>query len=180
MQKKYWKRVRTMLKFKYCPTHFDDEIYMNRMSGEGYQVKRLVEGFWKFEKDSTKYVYHIYYFRGMKKKEIERLKKELKKQKIEFVSRYLYWGIFRSKTPFTLYSDEENVGLCKRIRLPMLYAMAICPILLLIFEILTFYVSKYFLLIELPLLVYFGICTYLTFSYTRLIDELEKDFIWKE
>ena len=71
---------------------------MNKMSSKGWNTKSLIEGFWTFEKGKeNEYTYRIYYFRGMDKKAIYKKIKELEKENIEFVHKYSFWGIFKSK-----------------------------------------------------------------------------------
>lgn len=163
-----------MLRFKYCGTHLKDEVYMNKMSSKGYQAKSLVEGFWNFEKGKPReYTYRVYYFRGMTKKEIEKIIKKLQKENIEFVHRYSFWGIFRSKKDFQLYTSKEQLELCKRIRHPMLIANIICPIILIILILLTKLISKLFLIPLILITIYFLIRLYLMIEYTILINELK-------
>ena len=67
-----------MIKFRYCGTHVKDEEYMNKMSTNGWNTKRLIEGFWTFEKGKeNEYTYRVFYFRGMNKKAINDKIKEL-------------------------------------------------------------------------------------------------------
>ena len=161
-----------MIKFKYCGTHIKDEEYMNEMSAKGWNTKSLIEGFWTFEKGiSNEYKYRIYYFRGMNTKEINEKIEELKKEGIEFVHRYSFWGIFKAKNDFELYKKEEQIELCNRIRKPMIIAVSICPIILIIFTVLCF-ISKVFIPIVCLISVYFLICLYLMIEYTKLINKL--------
>ncbi len=51
---------------------------MNKMSTNGWNTKRLIEGFWTFEKGKeNEYTYRVFYFRGMNKKAINDKIKEL-------------------------------------------------------------------------------------------------------
>lgn len=163
-----------MIKFNYCGTHIKDEEYMNYMSSKGYQVKSLVEGFWSFEKGKeNEYIYRIFYFRGMSKNDIEKKIQELKKEKIEFVHRYSFWGIFRSKKEFELYNKKEQLELSKRIRKPMVLATIICPVLIMILLLLVLKLNKLFLIPLILLTIYFLICLYLMIQYTNLINSLK-------
>lgn len=164
-----------MLRFKYCGTHIKDEEYMNRMSKLGYQAKSLVEGFWTFEKDNKiRYTYRVYYFRGMNKKAIANKIKDLEKMGIEFVSRYSFWGIFRSKKDFYLYTKEEQLKVCYKIRKPMLIAVIIGPFLIALFLSLGYLINKIFLALVVLMTVYYLVCLYLMIEYTKLIKSLEE------
>ena len=163
-----------MIRFKYCGTHIKDEEYMNKMSAQGYNAKSLTEGFWLFEKgQKSEYIYRIYYFRGMDKKTIDEKIAKLKEDNIEFVSRYSFWGIFRSKKDFKLYTDEEQLAVCKKIRKPMIIATIICPLLIVIFITLT-RISKIFALISFLIIIYYLVCLYLMIAYTKLINTLKE------
>lgn len=165
-----------MIKFKYCGTHIKDEKYMNKMSSKGWNTKSLVEGFWYFEKgEPNKYTYRIYYFRGMSKKDISNKIEELKKQDIEFVSRYSFWGIFRAKKDFELYKKEEQLELCNKIRMPMLVAVIICPVLIILFIGLSIIINKLFFIGTCLITIYYLICLYLMVEYTKLINTLLKE-----
>ena len=165
-----------MIKFKYCGTHLEDEEYMNKMSALGWNTKSLVEGFWNFEKgQKNEYIYRIYYFRGMNKQEINKKIKELKSKNIDFVNQYSFWGIFKSKKDFKLYTDEEQLELCKKIRNPMQIAMIICPALIIILIILTINIHKLFSILLILLTIYYLVCLYLTISYTKLINKIIKN-----
>ena len=51
---------------------------MNKMSTNGWNTKRLIEGFWTFEKGKeNEYTYRVFYFRGMNKKAINDKIKEI-------------------------------------------------------------------------------------------------------
>lgn len=157
-----------MIKFNYCGTHIKDEKYMNEMSSKGWNTKSLIEGFWKFEKGiPNEYTYRIYYFRGMNKEEIQNKIEELKKENIEFVHRYSFWGIFRSKKEFELYKKDEQLELCTKIRKPMIVAVTICPILLAIF------IALSCVPIACLIAIYYFICLYLMIEYTKLIKYLK-------
>lgn len=163
-----------MLRFKYCGTHIKDEKYMNYMSSKGYQAKSLVEGFWTFKKGKpSEYIYRVYYFRGMSKEQIAQKIKELQKESIEFIHRYSFWGIFKSKNDFELYKPSEQLELCQKIRQPMLLAAIICPLLLIVLIILSININKLFLIPLILLTIYFLICLYLMIEYTILINELK-------
>lgn len=100
---------------------------MNKMSTNGWNTKRLIEGFWTFEKGKeNEYTYRVFYFRGMNKKAINDKIKELEKENIEFVHRYSFWGIFKAKKDFKLYSKKEQLEVCNKIRKPMILATIVC------------------------------------------------------
>lgn len=163
-----------MIRFKYCGTHIKDEEYMNKMSSKGWNTKSLTEGFWIFEKGKVnEYTYRIYYFRGMNKETIHNKIEELGKEGIEFIYKYSFWGIFRSKKNFELYKKEEQLSLCNRIRKPMITAVIVCPLILVVFIILSSIISKMFLPIVCLIAVYYFICLYLMIEYTKLINSLK-------
>ena len=163
-----------MMRFKYCGTHIKDEEYMNKMSQQGWQAKKLVEGFWTFEKDNThSYTYRIYYFRGMGQEEVNHKIEELKKEGIEFVSRYSFWGIFRSQQDFQLYPKEEQLQLCHKIRKPMIIAVILCPIIFVLLFLLGNQVNHIFFVFSFLLVIYGFVCLYLMIAYTKLIRKLK-------
>lgn len=163
-----------MIKFNYCGTHIKDEEYMKLMSSYGWNTKSLVEGFWTFEKGkSNEYTYRVYYFRGINKEEINKKIKDLEKEEIEFVHKYSFWGIFKSKKDFKLYNDNEQLEVCNKIRKPMIVATIICPILIIICIILSTIINKIFIPITILISIYYLICLYLMIEYTKLINKLK-------
>lgn len=164
-----------LLRFRYCGTHIKDEEYMNKMSKLGYQAKSLVEGFWTFENDNKiRYTYRVYYFRGMNKKAIANEIIKLEKRGIEFVSRYSFWGIFRSKKDFYLYSDDEQLKVCYKIRKPMVLVVIMGPFLIALFFGLGYLINKIFFGLVVLMTVYYLVCLYLMIEYTKLIKSLEE------
>ena len=164
-----------MIKFKYCGTHIEDEKYMNEMSSLGWNTKSLIEGFWKFEKGKpNEYIYRIYYFRGLNNKEIHNKIEELKKEDIEFVHKYSFWGIFRAKKDFELYKEEEQLSLCNKIRKPMIIATIVCPLVIAICIILSIIISRIFIPITCLMVVYYSVCLYLMIEYTKLINLIKR------
>lgn len=162
-----------MIRFKYCGTHIKDEEYMNKMSSRGWNTKSLIEGFWRFEKGKeNEYTYRIYYFRGMNKKDIQNKIKELSKENIEFVHKYSFWGIFRAKKDFELYSKEEQLNLCNKIRRPMIIASCVCPIFIILCTVLSSVVSTVFVPITSLISIYYFVCLYLMIEYTKLINSI--------
>ena len=163
-----------LLKFKYCGTHIKDEKYMNEMSAKGWNTKSLIEGFWIFEKGKeNEYAYRIYYFRGMDKKSIHNKIKELEKENIEFVHKYSFWGIFRSKKEFNLYTKSEQLEVCNKIRKPMIIATVVCPLIIITCGILSATISKIFIPITCLISIYYLICLYLMIEYTELINSIK-------
>ena len=163
-----------MIRFKYCGTHIKDEKYMNEMSAKGWNAKSLTEGFWTFEKGKeSEYTYRIYYFRGMNKKDINSKIEKLKKEDIEFVYKYSFWGIFRAKRDFELYSKEEQLEVCEKIRKPMIIANIVCPFVIAIFIVFSIMISKVFVPITCLIVVYYFVCLYLMIEYTKLINSIK-------
>ena len=149
---------------------------MNKMSSKGWNTKSLTEGFWIFEKGKeNEYKYRIYYFRGMNKKAINNKIEEFKKEDIEFVYKYSFWGIFRAKKDFELYKKEEQLELCNKIRKPMIIAIIVCPLTIAICIALSIIISKIFVTIIFLIAVYYLICLYLTIEYTKLINSIKKE-----
>ena len=147
---------------------------MNEMSAKGWQVKSLIEGFWSFEKGREKeYTYRVYYFRGMDKKDIDDKIKKLNEEKIEFVHKYSFWGIFRAKKDFKLYDKKEQLDVCNKIRKPMIIASVICPLFIIICIILSIMISKIFIPIICLISIYYFICLYLMIEYTKLINSIK-------
>lgn len=166
-----------MIKFKYCGTHIKDEEYMNKMSSMGWNAKSLIEGFWTFEKGkANEYTYRVYYFRKMNKKAINDKIKELEKENIEFVHKYSFWGIFRAKKDFKLYQDNEQLKICNKIRNPMIVANIICPLVIIVFIILSVILSKMFIIFICLVTIYYLVCLYLMIEYTKLINSIKNKF----
>ena len=164
-----------MLRFRYCGTHIKDEEYMNKMSKFGFQTKSLVEGFWTFEKDNkSEYIYRVYYFRGMSKEAIFNKISELEKSGIEFVHKYSFWGIFRSQKDFNLYTEEEQLEVCYKIRKPMLIAVIVFPFLIVLFLALGYLISNMFFIIAILMTIYYFVCMYLTIEYSKLIKSFQE------
>lgn len=165
-----------MIRFKYCGTHVKDEEYMNEMSNKGWNTKSLIEGFWTFEKGKeNEYTYRVFYFRGMNKKAIDDKIKDLEKDNIEFVHRYSFWGIFRAKKDFELYSDEEQLEVCNKIRKPMIVAIVVCPLIIAICIASSIIINKIFIPITCLIAIYYFVCLYLMIEYTKLIRiQMEK------
>lgn len=59
-------------------------------------------------------------FGGKSEAEVAEYKRALAAEGIEFVSRYAFWAIFRSKQDFRLYTPEEELAVCEVIHRPML------------------------------------------------------------
>ena len=150
---------------------------MNRMSSKGWNAKSLIEGFWNFEKGKeNEYTYRVYYFRGMTQNEIDKKINELKKENIEFVHKYSFWGIFRSKKDFKLYNKDEQLDVCYKIRKPMIFASIICPIIIALF-ILLIKINKMFILIICLVSIYYLVCLYLLIEYTKLIKVFKDKYL---
>lgn len=163
-----------MIRFRYCGTHIKDENYMNEMSAKGWNTKSLIEGFWRFEKgNKNEYTYRVYYFREMNKKAINDKIEELKKEDIEFVHRYSFWGIFRAKRDFELYNEQEKLNVCDKIRKPMIMVTILCPILILLCAILSIRINRIFVIATCFIVVYYFICLYLMIEYTKLIKSIK-------
>ena len=110
-----------MRRFHYCLSHKADEAYMAKMCRESWAATRLVEGVWSFVPcEPGQYTFRVCYLRGKSKAEVAEYKRALAAEGIEFVSRYAFWAIFRSKQDFRLYTLEEELAVCEVIRCPML------------------------------------------------------------
>lgn len=162
-----------MKKFNYCPNHKADEAYMANMCHKGFAAKSLVEGVWTFEPcEPDEYTFRVCYLRGKSDAEIEKLKSDLAAKQIEFVSRYSFWAIFRSKRDFRLYTEEQELEICRAIRRPMIFGSFLCPIY---FGLLVLSAAKLCKWLFIPAAVfaaYGAMCIFLCTSYTRLIKKL--------
>ena len=158
--------------FKYCPTHKKDEEYMQEMCSQGWAAVKLKEGFWTFQKcEPGKFFYRICYLRGLKVGEVEALKEKYKQDGIEFVSRYSFWAIFRSRKPFTLYNKEE-IEITKKIYAPMPKG-AFISWLLFILGVAASIKGHSFCILPTALIgVYGSVCTYLSINYKKLLKEI--------
>ena len=164
-----------MKKFNYCMNHKADEAYMEKMCREGWAATRLLEGVWSFEPCKPgQYTFRVCYPRGMNNDEIEKLKKDLAKRGIEFVSRYSFWVIFRSERDFQLYTPEEELAIIEKIRRPMLSGSVLSWIGFTAFLLLAIKVSAWFCIPTVLIGIYAAVCTCLGISYGRLIKRLEK------
>ena len=162
-----------MKKFNYTMNHRADEAYMARMCHEGWAATRLVEGVWNFEPcRPDQYTFRVAYLCGKTDAEVEQLKRELAARGIEYVSRYAFWAIFRSEQPFELYTPEEEVALCERIRRPMIAGSVLSWLAVLVMLLLALRVSAWFWVPGVLVAIYAGVCTCLLISYTGLLRKL--------
>ena len=159
--------------FHYSKTHRDDEAYMQKMCAQGWAAVKLTEGFWTFEPCKPgQYCFRICYLRGKTKAEIRALKQQFADKGIEFVSRYSFWAIFRSETPFELYSPKEELQICKQIYAPMPIGAAVSW---LVFAVLLCFCFKFGALWSIPAVlvgIYAAMCTWLGLSYRRLLRQI--------
>ena len=164
-----------MKKFKYCMNHKEDEAYMEKMCREGWAATSLVEGIWTFEPCSPgQYHFRVCYLRGKSSAEVEVLKRELAAKGIEFVSRYSFWGIFRSEHAFMLYTPEEELEVCSRIYQPMPWGSLISWLAFFVLLMLSLKISAWFLILAVLLGIYAIMCTCLGISYKRLLRRLKQ------
>ena len=164
-----------MKRFNYTMNHKADEAYMAKMCHEGWAAKSLVEGVWTFEPcRPDQYTFRVCYLRGKTNAEVEELKRGLGTKGIEFVSRYSFWAIFRSKHDFVLYTPEEEMEIIEQIRRPMLAGSILSWLAFLAVLLLAVKVSPWFGILCVLLAVYAGMCTCLGTSYTRLIHRLRR------
>lgn len=163
-----------MKRFNYTMNHKADEAYMARMCHQGWAAVSLVEGVWTFEPCAPdQYVFRVCYLRGKNSGQVEKLKRDLADRGIQFVSRYSFWAIFRSEHDFRLYTPEEELALCRRIRQPMLPGAAVSWLAFLAALLLAVRVSPWFWAVGVLVGVYAVMCTCLGVSYTGLIRRLE-------
>ena len=156
--------------FRYCLTHRADEAYMQQMCARGWAALRLTEGFWTFEPcEPGAYCYRICYLRGMSPEEIRTLKDSLSQKGIQFVSRYSFWAIFRSREDFRLYTPQEEQQIIRKIYAPMPAGAVLSWLIAAAGLYLTFRFSPLFLLLALPLGLYGSVCTCLALAYRRLL-----------
>ena len=159
--------------FRYCSSHKQDEAYMQAMCARGWAVRSLREGFWSFEPCTPgEFCFRVCYLRGMKPGQVEALKARYAARGIEFVSRYSFWAIFRSREPFRLYSPQEERAVCRRIFAPMPIGAAVSWVLFLILALLSRCQSPYFWIPAVPVGVYGAMCTWLALSYRRLLKSM--------
>lgn len=162
-----------MTRFNYTMNHKADEAYMAEMCHKGWAAKGLVEGFWRFEPcQPDEYVYRMAYLRGKSAAEVEVLKQELAVRGIEFVARYSFWAIFRSRAEFQLYTPEEELAVCKRIRAPMVGGSLIGWLVFLLSLWLAANASGWFGLLSVVSGLYATLCSCLLGSYSGLIQRL--------
>ena len=164
-----------MKKFRYTGNHKADEAYMAKMCHAGWAATGLVEGVWTFVPCSPdQYRFRVCYLRGKGKAEVEALKRTLAAQGIEFVSRYAFWAIFRSVHEFQLYTPEEEYRICADIRRPMLLGSVLSWLGTAAMLVLAKRFSIWLLVPGIFFGLYAGICTWLGFSYTRLLRALSR------
>ncbi len=89
---------------------------------------------------------------------------------IEFVSGGSSWAIFRSESPFHLYTPEEEDALCRKIRRSLAAGVLLGLLVLLGSLFLVNRLSPWFYLLSLPAALYSGRCACLAASYTGLIQ----------
>ena len=164
-----------MKKFNYTMNHKADEAYMAKMCHEGFAATSLVEGVWTFEPcRPDQYVYRECYLRGKSPAEVEALKQELAAKGIEFVSRYSFWAIFRSEQEFELYTPEEEIAICEKIRCPMIPGAILSWIVFAVTLVLKKNVCGWIWILSALLAIYGGMCTCLGISYTKLLKRLRR------
>lgn len=161
-----------MKTFNYCATHREDEAYMKKMCARGWAATGLVEGVWSFEPcKPNEYCYRVCYLRGKTKEETKALREELDARGIEFVSRYSFWAIFRSRAPFELYTRQEEQAICQKIYAPMPVGAVISWLLCGAGLLLSCKVSLWFLIFTVLIGIYGAMCTWLALSYRKLLNE---------
>lgn len=164
---------KTRWTFRYNGNHLEDERYMQRMCRQGWAARSLTEGFWKFERcEPDEFCYRIAYLRGKSRAETEAAKREYAGRGIEFVSQYAFWAIFRSRAPFRLYTEEEELAVCRKIFAPMPIGAAAGWLVAVGGVLLTRYASPWAALLALLAAVYAGVATYCGLSYRSLIRKL--------
>lgn len=164
-----------MMRYKFLLDHKQDEAYMAKMCREGWAALRLVEGFWTFEPcQPGEYVYRVAYLRGKSPAEVEALKQQWAARDIEFVSRYFFWAILRSREEFRLYTPEEERALCKEIRAPMAAGAAVSAAVFGVSVWLAVQVSGWFWLLGALAAVYGLLCGSLATAYTKLLKEMQR------
>ena len=165
-----------MKTFNYTMNHKADEAYMKSMCQKGWAAKSLAEGVWTFEPCTPgQYCYRVGYLRGKSDAEIEAMKQQLAARGIEFVSRYAFWAIFRSEQEFTLYSPEEELALCEKIRAPMVPGSVLSWLAAAVLFVLGLRVSGWCFLPAALAAVYAVVCTCLAVSYAGLIQKLKEE-----
>ena len=165
-----------MKKFNYTMNHKADEAYMAKMCHEGWAAASLVEGVWTFVPcRPNQYIFRVCYLRGKSSAEVEKLKRSLAAKGIEFVSRYSFWAIFRSKRDFSLYTPEEEREIIEKIRRPMLAGSVLSWLAFAAVLLLAIKVSAWFGVLCVLLAVYAVMCSCLGASYTRLAHRLRRE-----
>ena len=163
----------TKITFHYCPTHKQDEAYMQSMCARGWAAQGLVEGFWRFAPCSpNEFCYRICYLRGLSAHQVEQRKQTYAQRGIEFVSRYSFWAIFRSREEFSLYTPEEEQEICWKMYAPMPVGAAVSWLLFLVGVFLSLRFSPWFWILTVLIGVYGGVCTWLAVAYHKLLSTL--------
>ncbi len=97
------------------------------------------------------------------------LKRALVADGIEFVSRYSFWAIFRSKHDFRLYTPEEELTISEAIRRTMRVGSVLSWGIFAALLVLAVRVSAWFGILTVLVGVYAAICTILGCSYAGLL-----------
>lgn len=161
---------KTRWTFRYNGNHLEDECYMQEMCRQGWAARSLVEGFWRFERCTPgEYCYRIGYFRGKSRDEMAAIKEEYAEKGIELVSQYTFWAIFRSRSPFRIYTADEELAVCKKIFAPMPIGAAVGWLVTLTGILLAVYVGPWAAVLALLAAIYAGIASYCGLSYRNLI-----------
>ncbi len=165
-----------MKTFHYPLNHKKDEAYMAEMRAKGWAAVRLVEGVWTFEPcRPNQYTYRVAYLRGKSREAVQALKRDWAKQEIEFVSQYVFWAILRSEHDFQLYTPDEEISLCERIRRPMLAGAVLSGIGAAVVLALAIRLSEWFGVPAFLCAAYAGICASLALSYTNLLRRMRQE-----
>lgn len=98
-----------MKKFKLYWDKDKEQVWLNKMSEEGWAAKKFFLGMYTFEKcEKGEYIYQIDLMKNRKDNEYLEF---LEESGVEVVCRWFYWVILRKKSSegsFELYSDKES------------------------------------------------------------------------
>lgn len=165
-----------MIKFRLYYDKDKNEIFLNKMSSEGYAMKKFILGIYWFEKTKpNEYTYRVDLVRDKSEKELHEYISLIEESGAEFVQKWGIWAFFRKKSEFELYTDvDSQISLYKRIRSTFIAFTAV-ELGCLSSELNLLSVNKYAKYFTILILIIIVAFLYQVYKCTKKIKELEKN-----
>lgn len=165
-----------MIKFRLYYDKDKEETFLNRMSSEGYAMKKFILGIYFFEKTKpNEYTYCVDLVRDKSEKELHEYISLIEESGAEFVQRWGIWAFFRKKGEFELYTDiDSQISLYKRIRSTFIVFTSV-ELCCLSPQLNLLSVNKYATYFIILILIIILTFLYQVYKCTKKIKELEKN-----